>query len=314
MAHVACTPRDSLHSASSLYVTPNRRGSTDNPVLRRYSIFSEEVKPLLRIRPTKRQASSSSGAGHPSVDGQLKEAVTVDQVRPPSRERRIFPPPTTAAEQLILPCPVTSLCGSPPTSPRSSQLRPPSVLTRTAAVAIHAVERVLRGPHQPRPEKAASRAGARTAPPLVETNVPCSVETAQCSGSLGSTTTSIGADGGVRGSHVLPAVAAEQDVGRLRVSTARICSPCQLELLVQLPPAAAHGLPGLAVVWRQPDQPEVLGQVALLRMPGSQQVARALRSARPGCRTRCRRRACRSGARPASLPGRAGTARAQSRS
>ena len=47
--------------------------------------------------------------------------------------------------------------------------------------------------------------------------MPCSVETAQCSASPGLTTTSIGAAGGVRVSHVRAAVAADLDVRRLGV-------------------------------------------------------------------------------------------------
>ena len=61
------------------------------------------------------------------------------------------------------------------------------------------------------------RAGARTAPPLVETNVPCSVETAHCCGVAGLTTTSIGAAGGVRVSQRRAAVAGDLDVRRLGV-------------------------------------------------------------------------------------------------
>ncbi len=59
--------------------------------------------------------------------------------------------------------------------------------------------------------------GRQEPPPSLETNVPCSVETAQCSASPGSTTTSIGAAGGVRDSHERAAVAADLDVGRFGV-------------------------------------------------------------------------------------------------
>ena len=113
-----------------------------------------------------------------------------------------------------------------------------------------------------------------------------SVETAQCCGSLGSTTTSIGGAGGVGVFQVLPPSRARPGCRASRRLTPTICSPDDLELVVvglaelrQTAPRCRRGRrSGSARGSRAASPP--------LRVAGGEQVAGARRSARRGCRTR----------------------------
>ena len=130
--------------------------------------------------------------------------------------------------------------------------------------------------------------------------MPCSVETAQWSGSPGLTTTSIGASGGVRVSHERAAVAADLDVGRLGVDGDDLVAG-DLELVVV---GLRDALDGLSRCRRGPSSGSGRGSRAGRPPADGRRPAgrRGRRSAPRGCRRRCRRRAGRSASRPPSRP------------
>src|SRR5689334_10919116 len=94
---------------------------------RTYRRFGTKVNRLLRPSPAKR-LEFVRRVTQPFGLGQRKVAAVL-HLRPPSVDRRTFPPTTPTSNSSFRPLAIT--LGMPPTSPRSSQREPPSEDART---------------------------------------------------------------------------------------------------------------------------------------------------------------------------------------